>query len=274
MWRRTFFQRHGHSPDQRTEVTWLQAPRFFADIRQPEDRPSFRDAACLRDLQSWHMRWLARQEAFAGELLIDGDVAHWVRLIDYQPDSHVADRARVTIEGNMLIETGMESDYLEHWQRIGAVNSTAGAKLVDNVDGRKGFLVWHGDTIMVARARTAPLPPGHDLSACLRAGRRIEEKQDLFDFEVSLGKIDVSGRFIVVERSTLPFKEGKKWAVRFVPSSPGFVEIEDVDADGNTFHRSWRIEDCDQPEEMMKITATWQGPTDARSIETAPHLEC
>jgi hypothetical protein len=122
-------------------------------------------------------------------------------------------------------------------------------------DGRGGFLVRAADKLMFARARTAPLPPGRILDEVLDEVPSLEGKQDLLDFEVSLGCMAAGGHQWLIERSTLPFKQEKLWTIgrraassgnREAPGSRGgLIELEDLNSRGERIVSAWRIADAD-----------------------------
>jgi len=109
LWRRTIYRRGNEAPDASTDVHWMQGPRFFADIRQPVERASFVRVGCLRDLEPEHLAWLALQEAFAGELELEGNLAWWRRAIDLEPQGPFEDRARLQQTGDVIDEYGAKS---------------------------------------------------------------------------------------------------------------------------------------------------------------------
>ena len=256
LWRRTIYRRGNEAPDASTDVHWMQGPRFFADIRQPVEGASFGRVSCLRDLGPEHLAWLALQEAFAGELELEGNLAWWRRAIDLKPQGPFEDRARLQQAGDVLDEYGTELPYYERWERqVAAQGPCWGIRLQRLADGRGGFLVRAADQLMFARARVGPLPPRRILAEILHEVPTLEGKQDLLDFEVSLGCMPAGGHQWLIERSTLPFKQGKLWsitrraassAIREAPGSrAGLIEVDDLDSHGERIVSAWRIVDTD-----------------------------
>jgi hypothetical protein len=241
-------ERPDQPPDRSTRVSWLQGPRFFVDLRQPADRPSFGGVDCLRDLELPHLEWLARQEGFAGETRVEDDIVEWVRKIDFQPDSGTLDRGRVQLNGQVLTEIGLESAYLELWQRdTPAPEPCWGARLADLLTADVGYIVRAGNTLMFARARARSLPECRDLSEALSATMPLGAQQDLLDFEISFGALAPSGEEWTIERSTLPYKEGRAVAIS-VPNDGGdVIECDDWDQNGHKIRRRWRIAELDSP---------------------------
>lgn len=250
LWHRTVYRCANEVLDTSTEVFWLQGPRIFADIRQPVKRASFAGVSCLRDLNADHLAWLGLQNAFAGTLELNGTVAWWQRTIDLQPQGPFEDRARLQQTNDVLDEYGTEMPYYERWERRNLSMSPCwGLRLASGVDGRCGFLVRAGDKMMFARGRTSPLAPGATLTEALDTAATLEEKQNLLDFEVSLGRVVADDREWMIERSTLPFKAGRSWSIRRLDAAKGggsrVIEVDDIDSKGHRIVGTWRVIDAD-----------------------------
>jgi hypothetical protein len=107
------------------------------------------------------LAWLARQEAFAGALELNGNLAWWRRAIDLHPQGPFEDRARLQQSSDVIDEFGTEALYYERWERCNlAPDPCWGLRLRRLADGCDGFLVRVADKLMFSRGRTAPLPPG------------------------------------------------------------------------------------------------------------------
>ena len=117
LWRRLVLSLPGRPVDTLTEVGWLQGPGFYVDLRQPPAISAKVQASCLAELTPEEARLLARQEGFAGSFHLAGDEAEWARAVDYQPAGLLGDRGRLEDHGDLLVEHGIEADYIEHWQR-------------------------------------------------------------------------------------------------------------------------------------------------------------
>jgi hypothetical protein len=85
---------------------------------------------------------------------------------------------------------------------------------------------------MFARARSRELPRGARLVDLVREAASLAERRALIDCEISLGRIEARGWRI--ERSTLPFREGRMISVTASGASLSLSE------DGAC--RVWRIE--------------------------------
>jgi hypothetical protein len=265
LWRRTIYRRGNEEHDGSTEVFWLQGPRFFADIRQPKERASFPHVGCLRDLNANHLASLALQEAFAGRLEVNGDAAWWRRSIDLHPQGAFEDRARLLQTGNVLEEYGTEQHYYERWERGNPSTSCWGLQLMSLADGRSGFLVRADAALMFGRGRKSALPLGRTLIEALNEVRTLEGKQDLLDFEVSLGRVTADGQEWLIERSTLPFKEERLWSIRLRAGELGggarVIEVSDLDSEGNPIVGVWSIVDVDDPDAAIEVPSrTIQDP--------------
>jgi hypothetical protein len=260
LWRRSIYRRADGALDTSTEVHWLQGPRYFADIRQPLGPISFAGVKCLRDLDNAHIAWLALQQAFAGTLLLDGERAWWQRSIDMHPQAVFEDRARLQQSGDVLDEFGTESPYYERWERSEpSAGAHWGVRLANAADGRIGFLVRAADRMIFARQRRASLAPGRTLSEALAALPSLEERQDLIDVEVSLGKVSTNNTEWLIERSTLPFKTATRCSIRrrnnYALSGAQVIELADLDVDGRHTIGTWRIIDADQADAAAEFAA-------------------
>jgi hypothetical protein len=219
--------------DDTTEVTWLQGPSLYCDLRRPPGRPGFAGVRGTADLRPSHLRWLVRQQGFAGRCRQEGDVLRWERTVDLQPAGE-PDQGRVRWEGGVLVEEGLDHQYLERWHPQRPAGGAAAALLTDRDRGVAGLLVRVGDAFGYARARPRPLPPGAALEDLLRTAAHPDEQRALVDCEVSLGTV-VAGRW-VVQASSLPFREGADLAPR---RDGDGIATADVAADGAPLPRRW-----------------------------------
>lgn len=219
-WQRTWIAWPGQARDASTTVTWLQASRLYCDLRQPAGRPDFSARASLAECTSEELRWLARQEGFAGHLEVAGDLCIWHRHLDFQWPSGIPDVGRIAAQADGLIETGVFVPYTEHWVRApqpcdaAAPAAVFAAKLSvhDARPGhrpwRQGMLVVVGDTFMFALERT--LTPARLRALAAQPFEELDDAslRDCLDCEISLGTRAGESPWQVV-RSTLPFLEGR-----------------------------------------------------------------
>ena len=94
---------------------------------------------------------------------------------------------------------------------------------------------------MLARPRRAALPACATLAASLRGAPTLEAKQDLLDFEISIGPYDDINRQWLIEHSTLPFKEGRRWWLSFSSADSDIVAFEDLDPHGGASRVRWQV---------------------------------
>jgi len=239
LWRRSLIARADGTRDTDTWVRWLQGPGGYIDLRQPAGRPDFTGVRCLRDLTMKQLDWLATQDGFAGQLLVDDGVFEWRRDIDFQPRGPTPDRGWLDRDGDVMVETGYHSPYIEHWHsETGRKLPHYAMRLRDSVAGSTGQIVLVGDVFAYARGRAMGLPESPDLRACIVGAGSLSRAQDLADCEISFGSVSASGW--TIERSTLPFKEGCRLRAG-APPNRDEVETFDIDALGRETTRRWEV---------------------------------
>lgn len=113
LWRRTLLIEADGTRDARPGVLWLQGLTAYVDSR-----------------------------GFAGTLEQDGDVFRWHRAVDTQPPGPFPDAGLMSTQGEILVETGVHEDYVEHWVRDPGPVSPTGAL----------FLVGGGAQALLVRA--------------------------------------------------------------------------------------------------------------------------
>lgn len=217
--RRTLLVAADGTRDTTTTVVWLQGPSLFVDLRIPAgeraavarlDGPADLETASAEVLDA-----LAAREGFAGRFHLDGDLARWDRLVDWHPSTGVLDEGTLARQGDVVVETGVHAPYVEHWrpEPADAGDATADAAdaaavlLHEDGTGRTGVLVRVGARFGLARGRGVPLPDGTRLADLLRDADP-PRRAALLDCEVSLGRVEPGGRW-VVELSTLPWRPGR-----------------------------------------------------------------
>lgn len=236
LWRRTLLAWPDGRTDTTSEVFWLQGPRRYADLRIPAGRPAA-DVACLRDLDWTMLRFMARQEGFFGELTVSDSVGYWDRVFDYRPDTGTADCGALVMDGNILIERGIEQHYTELWSRSCA-GDDAMTLVLQGEAGALGCLVVAGDAFIYARGRATALPRGATLNELINGAASLQAAQDLFDCEISFGRRRAGGWHI--ERSSHSFREGATLAPA-LDSVAGLLTVGDVAPDGTPIKRTWRV---------------------------------
>ncbi|SEH87473.1 hypothetical protein SAMN04489835_5150 [Mycolicibacterium rutilum] len=88
LWRRILLVEADGSRDTSTDIVWLQGITCYVDSR-----------------------------GFAGRLSRHDDIFEWHRAIDLLPPSGTPDVGRMHWEADILVETGVHADYIEHWVR-------------------------------------------------------------------------------------------------------------------------------------------------------------
>lgn len=115
-WRRTLLVGADGSRDTGTGVVWLQGITGYVDSR-----------------------------GFAGTLHQRGDVFEWRRDVDLEPPGPYPDAGSMRWDGQVLIETGVHEDYVEHWVRDTGTTLPTGALFLTGPDGGTGLLLHVGE---------------------------------------------------------------------------------------------------------------------------------
>lgn len=237
LWRRALIVWPDGRTDCDTEVVWLQGPSLYADLRVPAARPADANAACLRDLDRTMLRFMATQEGFFGRFSVADSIGQWQRTFDYQPDTGLADRGALAFENGGLVERGIDLPYVEYWSRIDSGEGMALALATES--GTPGCLVGAGDSFIYARARVAALPPlGGTLAQLVDDAASLQAAQDLFDCEISFGRL--RGSDWRIERSSHGFRESASLAPVF-DERAGTLTIADLTPEGAPGRRTWRV---------------------------------
>lgn len=238
LWQRLLLATPGQPVDTLTRVDWLQGPVLYADLRQPAALGGQVSASCLAELTLAEARLLAGQEGFAGRFVLSGDCAEWQRDIDFRP-CPLGDRGRLEEHGDLLVEHGLEANYIEHWQREPAARGvpSGSARLVGEADGRAVIIVRHGQRFAYARARALALAPG-ELKTRLAAASDAEARK-LVDCEISLGTVTPQGWRI--ERSSLPWRVGDLLLRAGASLAGARLDVADTAPDGLPFSRGLRL---------------------------------
>ena len=209
LWRRTLL-RAGDLRDTTSTVYWLQTAYWHADIRIPTGRPSFEGVISLAQCNAAQRRFLATQQGFHGLTEVDTsvqpDICRWHRLADFQPPALSPDAGALRLDGDLLVETGLHDDYLEHWERVPGSDQPT-VVLTENAAGG-ALLLRAGCWAMRVVPRRTSLPDNLAAGMALEAAMAAGGADDiaLLDFEISLVKItDIAW---TVQHSTLPWMEG------------------------------------------------------------------
>ncbi|KAB8157891.1 hypothetical protein FH609_030135 [Streptomyces sp. 3MP-14] len=244
LWRRGWIAWPDTPPDRTTEVHWLQLDAAYCDLRQPP--PQRRAAApSLETLDHDGALTLARQEAFAGELLDHGRWVEWTRPLSLHPPGATPDAGRLRLAADgALIETGVHQPYTERWLSLPQPTDLPCERLaLTGVDGGPGLLLRLGDRFGYLRDR-APgvLDPAAPLTEQLHHVRGdLGRVRALVDFELSLGQVVSTpelGEVWRITRSTLPWRVGHDLAPAPGPDLDRLT-VADHAPDGSPTRRAW-----------------------------------
>lgn len=213
VWQRRLLESPSAS-DSASRVYWLQTPLWHADLRIPANRPDFGDVSSLPECSAAQLAWLATQQGFVGITQVEDTRCTWQRQADFQPDSGKRDIGHMTFCGDRVIETGAEAEYLEIWQHLPESRGECAALQLENEYGTSArhptWLLWAGAYFVYVRARRHPLPAAGNLSQLIDKSQPSRSQLlDWLDFEISFGRRTGPDAWRI-ERSTLPFREGKR----------------------------------------------------------------
>lgn len=211
LWRRLSLETPDGGSDLATEVLWMQTEHHQADIRVPAGCPSVDGARDFADLTADQLDALACYEGFAGGSQWDGDRLAWRRWIDFNPPGGPPDEGVLRPSSpRVLVEDGLHVPYVEHWwhERDGR-RWPLRAEVTRTP--RPRLTLACGDAFFFCEdRRPAPPPPGglREAVAEAAAARDVERVRTLLDCEISFGRIDQGGAWIIT-RSTLPWRQGR-----------------------------------------------------------------
>jgi hypothetical protein len=213
LWRREVITTPAGYRDATTRVFWLQTRSWYADLRVRADRPDRPGATGFADYTNAELIQLAAVQGFAGQLTAQDGVCLWRRDLDYQPPSDDLDEARFAVEGEVMIEDGIHSDYQEIWRRKArSLSPLAAFRLTEDTThpDRAGLLVVAGDHFMEIQDRAGPLMHGTKLvdhvTTALEAGDRDAAIAAL-SMRISLGRVDAGDWNVTL--SSCPWLEGR-----------------------------------------------------------------
>jgi hypothetical protein len=241
LWRRSLIAWPDGTRDTTTRVYWLQGLRACADLRQPATRaapPDLAGVGALHQLSIGHCLWLAQQQGFAGQLIFDGTHYQWLRSIDFQPCAPGADAGSLCWQGEVLVETGRDIGYVEHWHRDSSAPTlpVAAVALRDADENTAAALLRVGPLFMFARDRAQPAAAGCTLHQCVAGSATLQQARAPLDCEISLGSALPSGFRITA--STLPWRIG---AMLDPQLERGHLWTVDRAPNGATLRRRWQI---------------------------------
>jgi hypothetical protein len=210
VWTREWI-RQGKVKSSTLDVHYLQTPSYFADIRVPKDRPRFAGAASFSDLTDADLLILAKQNGFIGSTTMADTVATWHHDIQFQPPDGTEDRGRIQRLGRgRMHEHGLDGSYTEAWRQL----ADGGQRYLVIRTMRSGrlsqSLVVVGDQFVYARNREKDLPVAASLDTLISSTHPTRATiVEFLNFELSVGRVRGDSVSWKIERSTLPWREGR-----------------------------------------------------------------
>lgn len=210
VWSRDWIEKRGVKSNT-LDVHYLQTPTFFADIRIPRDRPGVVAAKSFADLTDGQLRSLTRQNGFTGRTTMAGMVATWKHDIDFQPSDGTPDKGRLErVPPDQMREHGLDGSYIEAWR---SSTDGKGRFLVIRVEhsGRLSrTLVVVGNQFVYVRNRAKDLPEAASFDALIETTHPSREQMEAYlDCEFSTGRVRGGRVRWEIEKSTLPWREGR-----------------------------------------------------------------
>jgi len=212
----------GHE-DHTTRVYWLQGFKHYADIRLPAHRPMFEGVDSIAECNPSQIHYLLTQQGFAGVLHQHDQNFHWVRHIDFQPETGIRDIGKLTFTdatGHSMKEVGVDSPYEETWVRVDGQIEAHRDVLVMAAEGEKALLVVVGRHAIKVIDHRPPLIGAADL-ASLQAKRSAAE---LLDMEISYAQRLPDGHWLI-NASTFPWQEAGALFEHFSFADHGIDEV-------------------------------------------------
>ncbi len=210
VWTREWIDRRGTRSDL-FDVSFLQTPTLFADMRIPRDRPSFSHATSFADLSDTDLLALAKQRGFTGITTVAGDLATWHHEIDFQPPDGTPDIGRLERIGDVrMYEHATDGSYTESWRSLSDGSQSFVVIRVEHLSRLARTLLVAGDHFLYVRNRPTDLPVAESLDSLIASahGKRATIIEYL-DCELSSGRVRSGAVPWEIERSTLPWREGK-----------------------------------------------------------------
>jgi hypothetical protein len=115
LWRRSLLIEEDGSHVTGGDVRWLQGDSSYIDSR-----------------------------GFGGLLHQTGNVFEWHRMVDLEPPGPFPDAGEMHWEGDVLVETGVHADYVEHWVRDDGPSEPRWALTLRSEDGGDALLLRVG----------------------------------------------------------------------------------------------------------------------------------
>lgn len=210
VWTREWIERKGVRSDL-LDVRFLQTPSLFADLRIPRDRPAFAQAKSFADLTDADLLQLARQRGFTGSTTVSDARATWHHEVDFQPPDSGEDIGRIEqIDDAHMLEHALDGSYIESWRSLSSGDGRFLAVRVEREGRLDRMLVVAGDHFLFVRNREHDLPMAESLDSLIAATRASRAQIiEYLDCEFSAGRVHDGSVAWEIQRSTLPWREGK-----------------------------------------------------------------
>ena len=211
IWSREWLQ-EGEKKSNTLDVHYLQTPTYFADVRVSRDRTGLSHARSFADLTDEQLRLLAGQMGYAGRTTMEGNIATWHADIAFRPSDGTPDKGRLErMAGDRMYEHGLDGSYIESWRFL---TNGQGRFLVIRVEhsGRLlRTLVVVGNQFVYVRNRAKDLPLAPSFDALIKATNATRDQIiEYLDCEFSVGRTRGGSVPWEIERSTLPWREGRR----------------------------------------------------------------
>lgn len=214
VWRRELITTPAGHRDETTRVFWVQTRSWYADIRVPVARPTRPGGAGFTDYGPDDLIELATMQGFAGQLSADPQICRWRRDLDFQPPSGSADEGTWDLDGDVMVERGLDGGYEEIWRLEPASRGPLlafGLASDAAKSGLRGLLVVAGDHFLAIRERPQPSPAGRTLkevvAAAVAAGE-LGQARAALAMPIAYGRIAGGAVPWEVQLSTWPWLEG------------------------------------------------------------------
>ena len=201
-------------------VLWMQSQHYHIDLRIPRAvQTGLRKVESLQDYNDDELLLLASQQGFAGITNVtlannqSSDICQWLREIDFQPKTSARDMGKMVFtDENTVVETGIDTAYLEVWRRLTssqeAYLSTFAIGQDRNGLTSEAYLICSGKYVAFARPRVTQLPISASLISALDLYKPTREQLlDWLDMEISFGEM-LDDKHWRITYSSLPFKVG------------------------------------------------------------------
>lgn len=236
---------------------WVQTRRLYASIVIPAEREFCAGKFSLNECSDDELLKLAGQEGVAGSCIVEGEVLHRRRQIDYQTTRGKPFIRRIQADGEQLQEETTAGTGRINWHRISGQNAEVIAfrfqdeNAADMGVQRRGLLLVVGDYFIFVRDRTIFVPHSESLEDYMECKDFThDELVALLDFEVSFGVRSTGNVPWEIRLSTLPLREGqplfKAGEFDAIAKNAGRLP-QRIRQGGETFMRRWSLDEWTNP---------------------------